>query len=76
MMKMMMIIIMVIIIIIIIIKIIIKIIIIIIKIIIKIIIITEVTNEQQENMFLFQRISVALKRGNAIAFRNTFPSEH
>ena len=38
--------------------------------------ITEVTNEQQETMFLFQRISVALKRGNAIAFRNTFPSEH
>ena len=26
-------------------------------------------------MFLFQRISVALQRGNAIAFRNTFPSE-
>ena len=38
--------------------------------------ITEVTNEQQETMFLFQRISVALQRGNAIAFRNTFPSEH
>ena len=38
--------------------------------------ITEVTNEQQENMFLFQRIFVALQRGNAIAFRNTFPFEH
>ena len=38
--------------------------------------ITEVTNEQQETMFLFQRISVALERWNAIAFRNTFPSEH
>ena len=38
--------------------------------------ITEVTKEQQETMFLFQRISVALQRGNAIAFRNTFPSEH
>ena len=37
--------------------------------------ITELINEQQETMFLFQRISVALKRGNAIAFRNTFPSE-
>ena len=38
--------------------------------------ITEVTNEQQETMYLFQRISSALQRGNAIAFRNTFPSEH
>ena len=38
--------------------------------------ITEVTNEQRETMFLFQRISVAFQRGNAIAFRNTFPSEH
>ena len=38
--------------------------------------ITEVTKEQQETMFLFQRIFVALQRGNAIAFRNTFPSEH
>ena len=38
--------------------------------------ITEVTNEQQEAMFLFQRISVALQRGNASAFRNIFPSEH
>ena len=32
--------------------------------------ITEVTNEQQETMFLFQRISAALQRGD------TFPSEH
>ena len=38
--------------------------------------ITEVTKEQQETMFLFQRISVSLRRGDAIAFRNTFPSEH
>ena len=38
--------------------------------------ITEVTNQQQETMSLFQRISVALQRGNAIAFRNTFPSQH
>ena len=38
--------------------------------------ITEVTNEQQETMFLFQRISVALQRGNAIAFSDTFSSEH
>ena len=38
--------------------------------------ITEVTNEQQETMFLFHRISIALQRGNAIAFRNTFPFEH
>ena len=37
---------------------------------------TEVTNDQQETMFLFQRISVALQRGNAIAFRNTFSFEH
>ena len=29
-----------------------------------------------ETMFMFQRISVALQRWNAIAFRNTFPSEH
>ena len=34
------------------------------------------TKKQQETMFLFQRISVALHIGNAIAFRNTFPSEH
>ena len=37
--------------------------------------ITEITKEHQKTMFLFQRISVALQRGNAIAFRNTFPSE-
>ena len=37
--------------------------------------ITEATKEQHETMFLFQRISVALQRGNAITFRNTFPCE-
>ena len=38
--------------------------------------ITDVTKEQQDTMFLLKMISVALQRGNAIAFRNTFPSEN
>ena len=37
--------------------------------------ITEVTKEKQETRFLF-RIPSLLHRGNAIAFRNTFSSEH
>ena len=35
--------------------------------------ITAVTNEHLETTYLYQRLSVSLKRGNAAAFNNTFP---
>ena len=38
--------------------------------------ITAVTQESRETQYLFRRMSVALQRGNAAAFQNTFPVEH
>ena len=35
--------------------------------------ITTITNESLETTYLYQRMSVTLKRGNTVAFRNTFP---
>ena len=35
--------------------------------------ITAVTNELLETTYLYQRLSVSLQRGNAVAFNNTFP---
>ena len=37
--------------------------------------ITEVTLEPLETQYLFQWLSIALQRGNEIAFRNTFNTE-
>ena len=37
--------------------------------------ITEVTLEPLQTQYLFQRLSIALQRGNVIAFRNTFITE-
>ena len=34
--------------------------------------ITTITNEPLETTYLYQRMSVTLQRGNAVAFRNTF----
>ena len=36
---------------------------------------TEVTKEPGETQFLFLRLSIALQRGNSVAFRNTFIAE-
>ena len=38
--------------------------------------ITAVTKEPPETQYLFQRMSVALQRGNAVAFQSTFLAEH
>ena len=35
--------------------------------------INAITNDSLETNYLFQRLSVALQRGNAVAFSNTFP---
>ena len=35
--------------------------------------ISAVTNELLETTYLYQRLSVSLQRGNAVAFNNTFP---
>ena len=35
--------------------------------------ITTITNEPLETTYLYQRMTVTLQRGNAVAFRNTFP---
>ena len=37
--------------------------------------ITTVTEDTRETMFLFQRLSIALQKGNAIAFQTTFETE-
>jgi len=37
--------------------------------------ITTVTEDTRETMFLFQRPSIALQKGNAIAFQSTFETE-
>ena len=36
---------------------------------------TKATNDPNETLFLFQRLSVAIQRGNAVVFFNTFPEE-
>jgi hypothetical protein len=38
--------------------------------------ISEVTNEPMETQFLFQRLSMAVQRSNAIAFKSTFPADN
>ena len=38
--------------------------------------ITAMTQEPQEMQYLFQRMSLALQRGNAVAFQNTISAEH
>ena len=35
--------------------------------------INAITNDPLETTYLFQRLSVALQRGNAVAFSNTLP---
>ena len=37
--------------------------------------IDDITVDSRETTFLFQRLSVALQRGNAVSFLGTFPSE-
>ena len=37
--------------------------------------ISGVMQEPRETQFLFQRLSISLQRGNAVAFKNTFSSE-
>ena len=37
--------------------------------------IADITADSRETTFLFQRLSVALQRGNAVSFLGTFPSE-
>ena len=36
---------------------------------------TLITEDSRETAFLFQRLSVALKRGNAVSFLGTFPQD-
>ena len=43
--------------------------------IIIIIIITAITEDGRETVFLFQRLSMALQQGNAVAFQNTTSTE-
>ena len=38
--------------------------------------ISEVTNEPLETQFLFQRLSMAVQRGNSIAYKSTFPADN
>ena len=38
--------------------------------------ITAINSEPIETQFLFQRISITVLRGNALAFRNTFPDDN
>ena len=38
--------------------------------------IARITQEPRESQFVFQRLSISLQRRNAVAFRNTFSSEH
>jgi len=37
--------------------------------------IADITSDSRETTFLFQRLSVALQRGNAVSFLGTFPSD-
>jgi len=36
---------------------------------------TAVTEDSRETTFLFQRLSMALQRGNAVSFLGTFPHD-
>jgi len=36
---------------------------------------TLITGEHKESTFLFQQLSIALQRGNAVSFLNTFASD-
>ena len=36
---------------------------------------TKANNDPNETMYLFQRLSVVIQRGNAVSFLNTFPKE-
>ena len=38
--------------------------------------ITEATEDPKETMYLFQRLSMAIQRGNALSFFNTFYKNH
>ena len=37
--------------------------------------ITTITEDARETVFLFQRLSMALQQGNAVAFQNTMSTE-
>jgi len=37
---------------------------------------TAVTEDTREAIYLFQRMSVALQRGNAVSFHSTFTAEY
>jgi len=37
--------------------------------------ITAITEDARETMYLFQRLSMALQQGNAVAFQNTMSTE-
>jgi len=37
--------------------------------------IADITVDSRETTFLFQRLSVALQRGNAVSYLGTFPSD-
>jgi len=37
--------------------------------------ITAITEDARETVFLFQRLSMALQQGNAVAFQNTMSTE-
>jgi len=37
--------------------------------------ITAITEDDRETVFLFQRLSMALQQGNAVAFQNTMSTE-
>jgi len=41
-------------------------------IVILIIITTNITGDERETSYLFQQMSIALQRGNAVSFQNTF----
>ena len=38
--------------------------------------ISEVTNEPLETQFLFQRLAMVVQRGNAIAYKSTYPADN
>ena len=38
--------------------------------------ITEATEDPKETMYLFQRLCMAIQRGNALSFFNTFDKNH
>ena len=38
--------------------------------------VTEATEDPKETTYLFQRLSMAIQRGNALSFFNTFAKNH